>query len=163
MSKSPTHPEHESSDCSYYDFDPQVNFSQFLEEARQHARDVNLQRSPSCSEEAGKTRLGAEEKSKKSWRTSLFSWCKIDRKSKPGSDPVHVPNISKPTKHYGSGQLCITTKGVETPRRRRPFSGPVSVLFTPSRKMENEVPYMSLDQPSNPHHMNTYGPVYLVT
>ncbi|XP_039041155.1 uncharacterized protein LOC120179691 [Hibiscus syriacus] len=84
-----------------------MNFSQFLEEARQHATDINLQRSSSCSE----TRLGAERKSKKSWTVhSLFSWCKTDRKSKPGSDPVRVSN-----KLYGSGPLCGTTKGVETP------------------------------------------------
>ncbi|KAK8594819.1 hypothetical protein V6N13_015735 [Hibiscus sabdariffa] len=139
-----------------------VNFSQCLQEARQDARDLNLRRSPSCSEEAGKTRLGAEKKSKKSWRNSLFSWCKIDTKNKPGSDPVHVPNIFKSTKRYGSGLLCRTTKGVETPCRR-PLSGPVFILFTPTRKVENEVPYMSLDQPNNPQQMNIYGPVYLVT
>ncbi|GMI77830.1 hypothetical protein HRI_001452300 [Hibiscus trionum] len=156
MSKSPTSPKHETSGCSSYEFDPQVNFSQFLEEARLQS---------SCSEEVGETRLGAEKKSKKSWRNSLFSWCKIDRKRKPGSDPVHVSTTPKPTKHYGSGPLCsrTTTKGVETPPHWRPLSGPVSVLFTPTRKMENEVPYMSLDQPNNPYHINSYGPVYLVT
>ncbi|KAK8274138.1 hypothetical protein V6Z12_D10G054100 [Gossypium hirsutum] len=161
MNKSPAHQQYETSDCSY-EFDPQVNFSQFLEEARQHARDINLQRSSSCSEEVGKKRLGAEKKSKKSWRISLFSWWKINGKSKPGSDPVHVPNPSKPTKGYGSGPLCTTTRGIKT-RHQRPSSGPVSILFTPTRKMENEVPYMSLDQPNDPYHINTYGPVYLVT
>ncbi|XP_039061616.1 uncharacterized protein LOC120205930 [Hibiscus syriacus] len=150
MSKSPTSPKHETNGCSCCEFDPRVNFSQFLEEARQHARDINLRRSSSYSE----TRLGAEKKSKKSWRNSLFSWCKIDRKSKFRSDPIHVSN-----KHYGS---CGTTKGIETPHRC-PLSGPVSVLFTPARKMENEVSYMSLDQSNNPDHVNSYGPVYLVT
>ncbi|XP_038996596.1 uncharacterized protein LOC120121263 [Hibiscus syriacus] len=154
MSNSPTSPKHETKDRSCYEFDPRVNFSQFLEDARQHARGINLQRSSSCSE----TRSGAAKKSKKSWRHSLFSWCKIDRKSKPGSDPVHVSN-----KHYDSGPLCGTTKGVETPSLR-PLSGPpFSVLFAPRRKMENELPYTSLDRLNNPYHVNSYGPVYLVT
>ncbi|XP_022715378.1 uncharacterized protein LOC111274754 isoform X2 [Durio zibethinus] len=134
----------------------------FLEEARQHARDINFQRSSSCSEEAGKKRLEGEKKNKKSWKNSLFSWWKTDRKSKPSSDPVDVPNISKPTKGYCSGPLCGTARGIDTPRRR-PSSGPVSILFNPKRKVENEVPYMCLDQPNDPYQINAYGPVYLVT
>ncbi|KAK6268327.1 hypothetical protein QUC31_012487 [Theobroma cacao] len=166
MSKSPVHPKHETSDYACYEFDPQVNFSQFLEEARQHARDINFQRSSSCSEEVGKKRFGGEKKrekkSKKSWKNSLFSWWKIDRKSKPSPDPVDGLHISKPTKGYGSGPLCGTARGVDT-RRRRPSSGPVSILFHSTRKVENEVPYMCLDQPNDPYQINAYGPVYLVT
>ncbi|OMO66012.1 hypothetical protein COLO4_30875 [Corchorus olitorius] len=162
MSKSPGHPKYETSDCACYEFDPQVNFSQFLEEARQHARDINIQRSASCCEGMGKRRLGEEKKSKKSWKNSLFSWWKIDRKSKLSPNPVDGPNVSKPTKSHVSGPLCGTSRAVDT-RRRRPSSGPVSLLFNPTRKMENEVPYMSLDQPNDPYQMKAYGPVYLVT
>ncbi|KAK8618677.1 hypothetical protein V6N13_132660 [Hibiscus sabdariffa] len=113
MSKSPTSPKHETADCSCYEFDPHVNFSQFLEEARQHARDINLRRSSSCSEEVGKIRLGAEKKSKKSWRNSLFSWCKIDRKCKPGSGPVHVSNSPKPL------NITVRVHCVEPPRESK--------------------------------------------
>ncbi|XVF25301.1 hypothetical protein REPUB_Repub13aG0201600 [Reevesia pubescens] len=144
---------------SGFGFDP---FDQFLEEARQHARDINFQRSSSCSEEVGKKRLGGEKKNKKSWKNSLFSWWKIDRKSKPSSNPVDGLNISKPTKGYSSGPLCGIARGVDAPRRR-PSSGPVSILFNPTRKVENEVPYMCLDQPNDPYQINAYGPVYLVT
>ena len=144
---------------SGFGFDP---FDQFLEEARQHAGHINFQRSSSCSEEVGKKRLGGEKKSKKSWKNSLFSWWKIDRKSKPSSTPVDGLDISKPTKGYGSGPLCGTARGADT-RRRCLSSGSVSILFNPTRNVENEVPYMCLDQPNDPYQIKAYGPVYLVT
>ncbi|XVE88543.1 hypothetical protein DITRI_Ditri19aG0077700 [Diplodiscus trichospermus] len=162
MSKSPVHPEYETNDYGRYECDPQVNFSQFIEAAKQHARDRNFQQSPSCSEEIRKKRLGGEKKSKKSWKSSLFSWWKIDRKSKPNSSAVGGTHVSKASKGYGYGPFCGTTRGVETPRRR-PSSGSISILFNPTRKMENEVPYMSLDEPNHPYQINAYGPVYLVT
>ncbi|XVF27157.1 hypothetical protein REPUB_Repub14bG0082400 [Reevesia pubescens] len=181
MSKSSVHPKPETSDYACYEFDPQNQklanvlstmlslsgfdfdpFDQFLEQARQHARDINFQRSSSCSEEVGRKRLGGEKKSKKSWKNSLFSWWKIDRESKPSSNPVNDPNISKPTKSYSSGPLCGTARGVDT-SRRHPSSVPVSILFNPTRKVENEVPYICLDQPNDLHQINAYGPVYLVT
>ncbi|XVE51774.1 hypothetical protein DITRI_Ditri02bG0068100 [Diplodiscus trichospermus] len=188
MSKSPEFPKCETSGYACYEFDPQVNFSQkvatlsiailnlsgfgllsltlcdqFLEEAKQHARDMSLQRSSSCSEVIGKKRLGGEKKGKKSWKNSLFSWWKIDRKSKTSTNPMDGHNISKPTKGYASGPLHGTaSRGIDTPRRR-PTSGPVSILFNPTRKLENEVPYMCLDQPNDPYQINAYGPVYLVT
>ncbi|XVF86997.1 hypothetical protein PTKIN_Ptkin18bG0085200 [Pterospermum kingtungense] len=141
-------------------------FDQFLEEARQHTRDLNLQRSSSCSEEVGKKRLGGQKKSKKSWKNSLFfSWWKIDRKSRTSLNPVDSPNISKPTKGFASGPVCgsgTARGGVDTPCRR-PSSGPVSIIFNPTRKVENEVPYMCLGQPNDPYQINAYGPVYLVT
>lgn len=120
----------------------------------------------------GKKRLGGgQKKSKKSW---FFSWWKIDRrKSKTSLNPVDGgrPSISKPTKGYASSGpiLCgstVNAGGVDTQlpsRLRRLSSGPVSILFNPTRKVENEVPYMSLDHPNDPYQINAYGPVYLVT
>ncbi|GMI73004.1 hypothetical protein HRI_000969700 [Hibiscus trionum] len=163
MSKSP---KYEASDYDSREFDPRLNFSQFLEEARQHAGGdtrVNFQRSSSsCSKQVGEIKLGGgHKKNKKLWKISFFSSWKFDRKNKSSSDPAQV---SKPTKGcgYGSGPLRRTAEGIDTVRRRA-SSGPISILFNPSKKVENEVPYMCLGQPNDPYQINAYGPVYLVT
>ncbi|KAK8514201.1 hypothetical protein V6N13_063105 [Hibiscus sabdariffa] len=157
MSKSPKY--EAISDYGSHEFDPRLNFAQFLEEARHHAGGggvphVNFQRSSSsCS-----TRVGGHKKQMKLWKISLLSWWNFDRKNKSSSDPVQV---SKPTKGYGYGSGPIAG-GIDT-ACRRVSSGPVSILFNPTKKVENEVPYMCLDQPNEPHQIKGYGPVYLVT
>ncbi|KAK8629222.1 hypothetical protein V6N13_078073 [Hibiscus sabdariffa] len=157
MSKSP---KYEASDYGSHEFDPRLNFAQFLEEATQHAggdTHVNfLRSSSSCSKQ-----VGGHEKKKKLWKISLFSWWNFDRKNKSSSDPVQV---SKPTKGYGygSGPLRGIAGGIDTACRRA-SSGPVSTLFNPTKKLENEVLYMCLNQPKEPYQIKDYGPVYLVT
>ncbi|EEF28568.1 conserved hypothetical protein [Ricinus communis] len=165
MKKSPVYPNFETSDYEGgFEFDPQVDFTQFLEEARQHAREMNFQTaSAQQPEEAGK-RTGEEKKSKKSWRTSLFKWWKADnKKSEASKEPENSSRISNPRKGhvsgpiYGSGGLAVESK------HRRQTSGPLTNLFNSTKRTGNEIPYMCLDQLSSPHGAKAYGPVYLVT
>ncbi|KAK9157736.1 hypothetical protein Scep_004310 [Stephania cephalantha] len=88
----------ENVDNNEFGFDPHIDFSQFLEEAKCHKGQVrNAQRrqnSPSLVEQ--KT-LGGEAKVKKSWKSSLFSWWKVNKKVKPQkghlSTTIHNPNV----------------------------------------------------------------------
>lgn len=141
------------------------DFDQFLEEARQHAREVKFQAPSTFSEETGKKKLGEDKKTKKSWKKSLFSWLKMEKNSKhPSMGPAaNTSHISKPRKGHVSGPISGSSSGGDGMRQRRPTSGPIAYFFSPSRKVENEIPYMCLDQLNNPHHVKSYGPVYLVT
>lgn len=161
MKKSPVYPNYEGSDYGGYEFDPQVDFTQFLEEARQHARQMNLQNSQSNAEEARKTRTGGEEKkSKKSWKNSLLKWWKSDNKK--NTEPANSSHISNPRKGHVSGPIYGSGRAVE-PKHRRQTSGPLTNLFNPTKRTGNEIPYMCLDQLNSPNGVKAYGPVYLVT
>ncbi|KAK4838742.1 hypothetical protein QYF36_016076 [Acer negundo] len=73
--------------CGVHGFDPQLDFSQSLEEARQHAKEVNFQASSTKTEELGKKKqIGGEKKIKNSWKNSLLSWWKVQKKSKPSRE-----------------------------------------------------------------------------
>ncbi|KAE7998968.1 hypothetical protein FH972_003457 [Carpinus fangiana] len=165
MKKSPIHPRFEMSAYGSNRFDPHVDFSQFLAEARHHARGVDLQSSSLRPEENGHGKSEEEEKKrKKSWKNNLFSWWKTNRKNKPPQvEPEsncynHIPIrrrlLSGPI--YGSG---MTNDG----RHRSPTSGPLTGLFNPTKTSENEIPYTSLHQLESPRSVHTYGPLYLVT
>ena len=98
---------------------------QFLEEARQHAKEVNFEAS--------------------------------------SMEPAASTNISKPRKGHVSGPIYGSGRGDEM-KLRRPTSGPITNLFNPINRGEDEISYMCLDQiNNNSHHVKSYGPVYLVT
>ncbi|KAK0597948.1 hypothetical protein LWI29_030116 [Acer saccharum] len=164
MKKCPSYRDYEASDYGVHEFDPQLDFSQFLEEARQHAKEVNFEASSTYTEEIGKKKqLEGEKKIKKSWKNSLLSWWKVHKKSKPSMEPAASTNISKPRKGHVSGPIYGSGRGDEM-KLRRPTSGPITNLFNPINKGEDEIPYMCLDQiNNNSHHIKSYGPVYLVT
>ncbi|KAK4839514.1 hypothetical protein QYF36_022487 [Acer negundo] len=163
MNKSPTYLDYETSDYGVHEFDPQLDFSQFLEEARQHAKEVNFQASSTYTEETGKKKqLGGEKKIKKSWKNSLLSWWKVHKKSKSSNEPAASSNISKPRKGHVSGPIYGSGQGDEM-KLRRSTSGPITNLFNPINRGEDEIPYMCLDQINNSHPVKSYGPVYLVT
>ncbi|KAK2651990.1 hypothetical protein Ddye_011846 [Dipteronia dyeriana] len=161
MKKSPTYMEYEASDYGVHEIDPQLNFSQFLEEARQHAKEVNFEASSTNAEETGKKK---QKKIKKSWKNSLLSWWKVHKKSKPIMEAAaSTSNISKPRKGHVSGPIYGSGRGDDM-KLRRPTSGPIINLFNPIKRGEDEIPYMCLDQlNNNSHHVKSYGPVYLVT
>ncbi|KAL5822254.1 hypothetical protein ACOSQ3_020160 [Xanthoceras sorbifolium] len=162
MKKSPIHLDYETSDYGVHEFDPQLDFSQFLEEARQHANEMSFQSSSTYTEELGKQKLGGEKKIKKSWKNSLFSWWKVHKKSKPSMEPANTSSISNPRKGHVSGPIYGSGRGDDM-KLRRSTSGPITNLFNPIRKGEDEMPYMCLDQLNDSHHVKSYGPVYLVT
>ncbi|KAJ6715020.1 hypothetical protein OIU85_026518 [Salix viminalis] len=82
MNKAPMYHHYEASDYGAYEFDPEVDFTKFLEEARQHAREMNLQ-SPLPHPESGKGRVEEEKRSRGSWKRTLLKWWKAGKK-RPG-------------------------------------------------------------------------------
>ncbi|KAJ4827599.1 hypothetical protein Tsubulata_026405 [Turnera subulata] len=164
MKKFPVDEDHGPGDYSGYDFDPQVDFRQFLEEARQHAREKDMHPSlPQSKEDAGNQRMGEEPKSKKSWKNSLLKWWKLEKKSKPiveSTNGSHISNLRR--KGHNSGPIYGSSNGAQT-KHRRPTSGPLSSLFNSSKRVQNETPYMCLDQVNSSNGVRAYGPVYLVT
>ncbi|KAF8388663.1 hypothetical protein HHK36_025343 [Tetracentron sinense] len=157
MKKSPIFPRYESGNYTGSGFDPHLEFSQYLEEARKHANEEEIQ-APWPYPKAEKIIMG-EEKNKKSWKSYLFSWLKIDKKSKPHMEPASSSHISKPRRGSVSGPLYGSGGQAES-THRRPTSGPLAGLFNSKRSGGVEIAYMCLDQPSD---VQAYGPVYLVT
>ena len=147
-----------------YNFDINCFDDQFLEEARQHAKEVNFEASSTNTEELRKKKqIGGEKKIKKSWKNSLLSWWKVHKKSKSSMEPAaSTSNISKLRKGHVSGPIYSSGRGDDI-KLRRQTSGPITNLFNPIKRGECEIPYMCLDQINNSHHVKSYGPVYLVT
>ncbi|KAG8380223.1 hypothetical protein BUALT_Bualt07G0171000 [Buddleja alternifolia] len=156
MNKSLIFPTHENADYCSYEFDYQSDFVQFLEEARKNTK---LSTSPREEEQ-----LDVEKKSRKSWKNSLFSWLKSDKKS---TTTKQSTTVYKPRRGQVSGPVQGNVAGnvVTIGRARRAVSGPLTGLFSRSMKRvdEYEVPYMCLGQFYDPHKFHSYGPLYLVT
>ncbi|TKY64190.1 tetratricopeptide repeat protein 14 [Spatholobus suberectus] len=166
MMKSPSQPTYEASHYDDYGFDLQQDFCQFLEEAKQHGKEAKLKSSSVHPEESGKTgsEKEKEKKGKKSWKSSLTSWWKADKKSKHRENPT---NNSKPKgsgKRHGhsSGPMYSSCKGSDG-KHWRPSSGPLISLFKSTKREENEIPYISLHQQNSPRAEQNYGPLYVVT
>eukprot|EP00262_Sarcandra_glabra_P014576 TRINITY_DN428_c0_g1_i1.p1 TRINITY_DN428_c0_g1~~TRINITY_DN428_c0_g1_i1.p1 ORF type:complete len:134 (-),score=12.80 TRINITY_DN428_c0_g1_i1:269-670(-) len=109
-------------------------------------------------------------KSKKSWKSSLFSWLKFEKKIKPHSEVfTHKESssgfkLSIPKRGAVSGPIYGSIEGTSTVyRSKRLASGPLTGLFTPTRKRETEVPYMCLYQLNQPPNVRSFGPMYLVS
>nr|XP_023902266.1 uncharacterized protein LOC112014124 isoform X2 [Quercus suber]XP_023902267.1 uncharacterized protein LOC112014124 isoform X2 [Quercus suber]XP_023902268.1 uncharacterized protein LOC112014124 isoform X2 [Quercus suber]XP_023902269.1 uncharacterized protein LOC112014124 isoform X2 [Quercus suber]XP_023902271.1 uncharacterized protein LOC112014124 isoform X2 [Quercus suber] len=163
MKKSPIYPKYETTAYEGDGFDSHVvDFSQFLQEARHHAREVGFHSSSLHPEENVKKRLAEEKKVKKSWKNSLLSWWKTDKKSKLQVEPEVSSYNSTPRQRLVSGPIHGSGKNNDC-RYRHPTSGPITGLFNPTKRVENEISYMCLDQLDKPHDVQTYGPVYLVT
>ncbi|KAL6335300.1 hypothetical protein AAG906_029541 [Vitis piasezkii] len=162
MLKSAVYPKCETGDYNDHGLDLQEDFSQFLEEARRHARQGNPQGPSPHGDEAGKGRLSEEKRSKKSWKSTLFSWWKADKKNKPSVEQVPCSRISDPRRGHVSGPIYGSGRRTDS-KQRRPTSGPLTSLFNPTRKAETDIPYVSLNQLSSSHSAQAYGPVYLVT
>lgn len=138
------------------------SFFQFLKEAKSHTLEESFKGVPPHVGETRKADTqGVERKKRKSWKSSLFSWLKMDRKNKTMVE-VEPTTYTKVRRGAGifSGPI-IHSNGVSIrSRSRKPTSGPLPSLFNPSMADEI-VPYMCLNQQFvNPH---SFGPVYLVT
>lgn len=169
MKKTPKHPRFEQGDYNGNVCDPQMDFSKFLEEARQYANEEIFQGPSPYLKEAGNRRLGEEKKSKKSWKNTLFSWWKSDKKSKPPqSDSAYTSHNSKPKRVHVSGPIYGSGRKIDSSsnKERRPTSGPITNFFNSMNGSDddnNEMSYMCLAKLNNSHGVKTYGPVYLVT
>ncbi|KAL2457379.1 uncharacterized protein Fot_30480 [Forsythia ovata] len=160
--KSPIYKKYDSADYFDYEFDCQADFKQFLEEAKKNASQGNLKTEP--LEKVGiKGQSHGEKKNRKSWKNSLFSWLKTDKKNKSVVQPPTNGIVgSEPRRGTFSGPVHGSVGGI-TGRPRKPTSGPITGLFSSSKRVEDEVPYVSLGQLNNSHGVQSYGPVYLVT
>ncbi|GAA0153103.1 hypothetical protein LIER_11417 [Lithospermum erythrorhizon] len=160
MKASPVYPAFENGSSSAYEFDPRADFVQFLEEAKKNASNDELkaaQMQPSWHEI--RQQIDAEKKQKKSWKSSLLSWWKSKKKKKHVEQSSNAPLMPKLKREYESGPMA----GAITTRAPNSASGPLGRLFNSSKRVENEMPYMCLEDLNNPHHLHSYGPVYLVT
>ncbi|KAI3455683.1 hypothetical protein Pfo_012346 [Paulownia fortunei] len=162
MNKSAVLSRYETADYCGYEFDYQADFTQFLEEARKSACHGTL--NTAHLEAAGRKQLDWEKKNRKSWKNSLFSWLKTDKKGKSTKKPTNGTTVSKPRRGHVSGPVQGTVGGITTGRAQRPVSGPLTGLFTSTRRAgEYKVPYMCLGEFNNPQKLHSYGPVYSVT
>ncbi|XAR49825.1 hypothetical protein NMG60_11003978 [Bertholletia excelsa] len=163
MKKSPIYPGHDGGD---YDFDPQADFLQFLEEARRHASQENVE--ADLYFHPGEAQMGRSDevkRSKRSWKRSVFSWFKSEKKSNSSMAPPTSFHVSKPRRGHVSGPIHTNGGGgsSDKDKPRRPMSGPLKGLFQSTKKTESGIPYMCLDKLTSPHGVQSYGPVYLVT
>ncbi|KAJ1408325.1 hypothetical protein SESBI_23607 [Sesbania bispinosa] len=165
MKRSPVQPKYEASHFDDYGFDLQEDFSLFLEEARQHAKEAKLKSSSVHPEESGRRGSEKEKRGKKSWKSSLISWWKTDKKSKLGEDPTNnsKSKVSGKRQGHASGPIYNSCKGPNGRKNWRPSSGPLTSLFKSTKREENEIPYMSLHQQNSPHASQNFGPIYVVT
>lgn len=186
--KSPIFPIPEPQHFSDYGFDPQIDYFQFLEEARNHKRETTttrssvdslhfkLQKPISKEESANRTIHKPTNKKKKWWRKALlfFKWKWIHSNHKDdylGHGDVHIARA----RAFGasiSGPVYLTDSlsGSSTPYRStsRPSSGPLAGSLAPARKGDMEIPYLSLrelnmEQQQQQRSSTSAKPIYLVT
>ncbi|XP_030524043.1 uncharacterized protein LOC115736466 [Rhodamnia argentea] len=170
MSKSHVARESEASKYGVdFEFDPALDFSEFLDQARRHICEEASPRAPSPV--ADIDRQSEFKKSKKPWKNSLLSWWpkarnKFEKKSKSRVEPASSSQSSNPMRNHISGPIYMkssgTRKGKPGERPHCSSSGPLMGLFRSSRVMENEIPYAALDD-IDPRRAKPYGPVYFVT
>lgn len=165
MKKSPVHPKYEMGFDGSNRFDPQNDFYQFLEEAKQYAIESDFQTSATYPEETGERRLEPEKKKKKSWKKLLFPWLKDEKMSKTSTKPATKSQVSDARRTNVSGPVYGTGKAMDGQdgRQRRPLSGPITSLFKPTKRADDEIPYKCLKKTDSHKVVQTYGPVYLVT
>ncbi|GFP90568.1 hypothetical protein PHJA_001200900 [Phtheirospermum japonicum] len=163
MNKSAVFSRYETAD--YHDFDYQADFTQFLEEAKKTAHQETI--NTAQVEAHGEKQLNnSVKKSRTSWKKSLFSWLKIDKKSENSDQQLtNVKKVLKPKRGHVSGPVQGNVAEVITKSRsHKPASGPLTGLFGSAKGAdEYKVPYMCLGQINDPHKLQSYGPVYLVT
>ncbi|XP_065859499.1 uncharacterized protein [Euphorbia lathyris] len=178
--KSPIFPMPEPQHFSDYGFDPQINYFQFLEEARNHKRDTTsfkpidslhfkLQKPISKDESGRKTH-----KKKRWWKKAFlfFKWKWIQPHIEDDEEDVHRAR-ARAFRGSISGPVYITESrsGSSTPYRttNRPTSGPIAGNLTPARKGDLEIPYLSLRQLNMEQRQeqrfstSSARPIYLVT
>ncbi|XP_010029518.2 uncharacterized protein LOC104419534 [Eucalyptus grandis] len=149
-----------------FEFDPALDFSEILDEARRHKSEEESPRAPSPGADIDRREV---KKSKKSWKNSLVSWWvkahkKFEKKSNSTLKPVSGSRSSNPIRNHVSGPIYMKNSGPGKPGERPccSFSGPLTGLSRSSWEMGYDIPYAALDH-SEPHRAKPFGPVYFVT
>lgn len=136
-----------------------------MEEAKEHGQETKQKSSMVYPEEGSKRKgLEKERKGKKSWKSSLISWWKFDKNGKvKEAFDGYKSKVSEKRQGHVSGPIMQNSYRGYEGKHKRPFSGPLASLFKSTKREENEMPYMTLDQQNGTHHVQNYGPVYKVT
>ncbi|MCD7454668.1 hypothetical protein HAX54_025562 [Datura stramonium] len=169
MNKFPIYPNYEGGNYCGYEFDPQTDFTDFLTEARKHVSEGKFGATPPRSVELRNKKFenNVKKTCKKSWKSSLFSWLKTDKKKKnQGSrETSKGSTINKPKRGCVSGPMPgISGPDAIAGRPNKPLSGPLTSLFSPMNRVDNEIPYLCLNKVKDrTPGVQSYGPVYLVT
>ncbi|MED6170719.1 hypothetical protein PIB30_033683 [Stylosanthes scabra] len=151
MNSDEAHPRYEEAQYHDYGFDLQEDFSQFLEEARQHGKEEKLKSSSSVHPEESRAQI---KEKKKSWKISLVSWLKSENKSNTSKskNKNNNNNITQSNAYYHSNK-----------NDHGNVSGPLTSFFKGTKRKESgEIPYMSLHHGNHAKSQN-YGPLYMVT
>lgn len=144
---------------------------QFLQEAKHHAGQTNPKTSSICPEEdqaaKGSSRQNQEKKKKKKlWKKMFSPWWKSDKKIMISNTGMELPAVNSQAKRVCvSGPVSSSGVKASDGGHRRPTSGPlITGLLNPTRKADNEIPYVCLNQLASPRGaQSSYGPVYMVT
>ncbi|KAL2933542.1 Glucose-6-phosphate isomerase [Bienertia sinuspersici] len=152
--------------------DPEINFTEFLEEARKFANEKKQRQKE--EESSSKKQVTNEEKKckKKSWKKALISFWKTSSSSfnKQHSKEISkASNNPKPRGHFSGpvgGAVAGTGSG---PLHRLATSGPLAGVaqhqkLKKKKGKRDEIAYVSLEKLNEPvYDAKTYGPVYLVS
>lgn len=137
---------------------------QLLEEARNNASKGNSK--TTIDEQSVKAQFNGQEKCRKTWRTSLFTWLKTERKIKSNRRQMDSPaTSSKPRTEHVSGPVWGSIRNIDCGRALKAVSGPLTHIFSSTRGTdEYHVPYTPLAQKNNARsQIHHYGPIYSVT
>ncbi|ONK66002.1 uncharacterized protein A4U43_C06F3170 [Asparagus officinalis] len=162
MRRTPIFSKDGNGEFSELDYDPHVDFSKFLEEARKYANDAKLNPNMHSHTNATPSRI---HKGERSWKGTLFFWRKLTKRGGEihggmATKPSNGSNASKRRHVSVSGLIC--GDGISR-RVDRPASGPLAGWFTPTRAEESEAPYVCLDVKRHASGANAFGPIYRVT
>ncbi|CAM8955979.1 unnamed protein product [Rhodiola kirilowii] len=144
----------------YKAFDPYEDFCQFLEEAKQHAQEASSQPLVSEKEKLAADKIPVKDKkSNKSWKAStIISWLKL---SKPRAQPSSTLAAIKQKKVSASGPVC-SSEGRDYVKPKRQLSGQLNGLFTPLRKADTKMQYISLAKLDTNRSLQSNVPIYTV-
>ncbi|CAI9776789.1 unnamed protein product [Fraxinus pennsylvanica] len=179
--KAPIFPIPEPQHFSNYSFDPQINYFQVLEEAKNYKESLTsidtlhfkLQQPISTDENIEHSQKKIKKNKMRWWRNALllFKWNKW---APPGGGAPTASGSCNNISHLGrhrigsiSGPVYITESrsGSTTPYRittSRPSSGPLAGSLS---KDEVEIPYLNLRELNNHHNRisTSFVPIYMVT
>ncbi|KDP27830.1 hypothetical protein JCGZ_18910 [Jatropha curcas] len=179
--KSPIFPMPEPQHFSDYGFDPQIDYFQFLEEARKHKKEtarsidsLHFKLSKPISKDET-NRKNHKTKKKRWWRKAFlffkWKWIHSNDHDDLANEDVHKAR-ARAFRASISGPVYITESrsGSNTPYRTtsRPSSGPLAGTLTPTRKGDLDIPYLSLrelnmEQQEQQRMSTSAMPIYLVT
>ncbi|VVA96751.1 unnamed protein product [Arabis nemorensis] len=172
-----------------FDFDPQINYFQVMEEARKHKRETSAKSSingihfklqkPISKDDPTRTTLHSKRKKQRWWKKafpSFLKWRKWPISTVGLNEDRRAKNFRAVTGSMSmsmSGPVYATESrsGLSTPYRTttttsKHSSGPIAGTLTPARKGDVAIPYLSLRELNMEQQQRisiSSSPIYLVT